>query len=54
MSSLCIKLHRAHRSALPAAKQKEAEEMETFWWEPDASALWTQNQNTLLSVQVEP
>lgn len=41
MSSLCIKLHEAQRLALPAAKQKEEEEMETFWWEPDASALWT-------------
>lgn len=26
---MCIKLYEAHRSALPAAKQKEEEEMET-------------------------
>lgn len=29
MSSLCIKLHKSHRLALPAAKQKEEDEIET-------------------------
>lgn len=65
MSNLCIKLHEAHRLALPAAKQKEEEETETS--EPcglkllmgarclGAVGRFVQlNQNTLLSVQVEP
>lgn len=34
MSSLCIKLHKARRLALPAAKQKEEEEEETGTSEP--------------------
>lgn len=68
MSSLCRKLHKVHRLALPAAKQKEEEEEETetsepcglklFWWEPDApdavGCFVKLNPNTLLSVQVEP
>lgn len=66
MSSLCIKLHEAHRLALPAAKQKEEEEMETsepcglklFWWEPDApdavGRFVKLNPKPVLSVQVEP
>lgn len=66
MSSLCIKLHEDHILALPAAKQKEEEEvMETS--EPRGLKLLmgarclgavgrfvTLNQNTVLSVQVEP
>lgn len=65
MSSWCIKLHEAHRLALPAAKQKEEEETETS--EPCGLKLLMEarclgaagcfvklNQNTLLSVKVEP
>lgn len=61
-----IKLHEAHRLALPAAKQKEKEE-ETETSEPcgvkvlmgarclDAVECFVKlNQNTLLSIQVEP